>query len=188
MSTTDIRIETERLILRPTRPEDFEGWAALMGDEENSRHIGGPQPRAVAWRGFLSMAGAWAIQGYGMFSVIEKASGRWIGRLGPWCPEGWPGTEVGWGLLRDTWGRGYATEAGRAVVALARDSLRLKRLRASWLVGNPASGRVLRKLGFIETGRIVPQPSRALGHDVDTVEMALDFDADEPSARMPMAA
>ena len=84
MSGACVRIETDRLILRPIQAEDFEGCAILMGDAENARHIGGPQPRAVAWRGFLSMAGAWAIQGFGMFSVIEKSSGRWIGRLGPW--------------------------------------------------------------------------------------------------------
>ena len=123
MSTPAIRIETARLILRPPVAEDFEGWAALMGDPDNARHIGGPQPRAVAWRGFLSMAGAWAIQGFGMFSVIEKDSGRWIGRLGPWCPEGWPGTEVGWGLLRDAWGRGYAGEGAAAAIDWSFDQL-----------------------------------------------------------------
>jgi RimJ/RimL family protein N-acetyltransferase len=54
-------LETARLILRPTRAEDFEGWAALM-DDEASKFIGGPQPRSAAWRGFVSVAGAWAIR------------------------------------------------------------------------------------------------------------------------------
>src|SRR3546814_19632868 len=63
--------------------------------------------RSVAWRGLCSVTGAWAIRGFSMFSAVEKASGRWIGRLGPWQPEGWPGTEVGWALVRDVWGRGY---------------------------------------------------------------------------------
>src|SRR5690242_10527528 len=90
----DICIETDRLILRPPRIEDFDAYAASMADLEAARFIGGQQPRAVAWRGFLSSAGAWMIQGFSMFSVIEKASGRWVGRLGPWFPDGWPGTEV----------------------------------------------------------------------------------------------
>ena len=48
-------LQTERLILRPTRAEDFEPWAAFMADEAATRFIGGAQPRATAWRGFLSM-------------------------------------------------------------------------------------------------------------------------------------
>lgn len=109
-------LETERLILRPPRPEDFEPWAAFAGDEEAARYLGGVQPRAVAWRGMATMTGAWILRGFGMFSVIEKASGDWVGRLGPWQPEGWPGTEVGWGIARAHWGKGYATEGAVAAI------------------------------------------------------------------------
>ena len=116
-------LETERLILRPTLAEDFEPWAAYMEDAEASRFIGGPQPRSVSWRGFCSVAGAWSLFGHSMFSVVEKASGRWIGRLGPWKPEGWPGTEVGWGLVREAWGKGYATEGATAAIDWAFDRL-----------------------------------------------------------------
>jgi RimJ/RimL family protein N-acetyltransferase len=122
-SWVDLRIETARLLLRPPRAEDFDGWAANMADAESARYICGQQPRAVAWRGFLTMVGAWSIQGYGMFSLIEKASGRWIGRLGPWQPEGWPGPEVGWGLAREAWGRGYALEGATAAMDWAFDRL-----------------------------------------------------------------
>ncbi|HMM48797.1 MAG TPA: GNAT family N-acetyltransferase [Miltoncostaeaceae bacterium] len=112
----EIRIETPRLLLRPPLIGDFEGWADLMGDERSARFIGGVQPRPVAWRGFLALAGAWRLQGFGMFSVIERSSGRWIGRVGPWQPVGWPGTEVGWGLRVDAWGHGYAGEAAVAAI------------------------------------------------------------------------
>lgn len=111
-----IRIETERLILRPIQREDFDSWAAFMADEEAARFIGGAQKRSTAWRSFCGMAGAWHLFGFAMFSVIEKASGRWIGRLGPWQPEGWPGTEVGWGLAREAWGKGYAGEGAAAAI------------------------------------------------------------------------
>ena len=70
-----------------------------------------------------TFTGSWALHGFGMFSVIEKASGRWIGRLGPWAPEGWPGTEVGWGLAREAWGKGYATEGSAATMDWAIDTL-----------------------------------------------------------------
>jgi RimJ/RimL family protein N-acetyltransferase len=67
-----------------------------------------------------TMAGSWAILGFGMFSVIERASGRWIGRLGPWRPGGesggWPGNEVGWGLVRAAQGKGFAYEGAAAAM------------------------------------------------------------------------
>lgn len=116
-------IETERLILRPPVEDDLDGWAEMMGDEATARFIGGVQPRPAAWRGLAAMAGSWALKGFGMFSLIEKDSGRWVGRLGPWQPEGWPGTEVGWGLTRDAWGKGYATEGSIAAIDWAFDTL-----------------------------------------------------------------
>jgi RimJ/RimL family protein N-acetyltransferase len=69
-------LETPRLILRPPREEDLDGWAALMGDEESARHIGGPMSRSAAWRTMSAMAGSWVLKGFGMFSVIEKDSGE----------------------------------------------------------------------------------------------------------------
>jgi RimJ/RimL family protein N-acetyltransferase len=116
-------IETERLVLRPPEQQDFEGWAAFMADEETARFVGGVQPRAAAWRSMATMAGSWSLLGFGMFSVIEKATGRWIGRLGPWMPEGWPGTEVGWGLAKAAQGRGYGVEGATAAIDWAFDNL-----------------------------------------------------------------
>jgi RimJ/RimL family protein N-acetyltransferase len=109
-------LETERLILRAPQPDDFEAWAAFCADEETMRHLGGVQDRTIAWRTMSGMAGGWFSRGYSMFSLIEKATGRWVGRAGPWQPEGWPGTEVGWGVARDCWGKGYATEAAEAAI------------------------------------------------------------------------
>lgn len=140
-------LETGRLILRPIRPEDFEGWAAFMADPEQARFIGGPQPRAAAFRGFLTMAGAWAMQGFSMFSVVEKASGRWVGRLGPWQPEGWPGTEVGWGILREFEGRGYATEGATAAIDWAFGTLGWTEVIHCIDPENVASQGVARRLG-----------------------------------------
>jgi RimJ/RimL family protein N-acetyltransferase len=107
-------LETARLILRPPEVQDFEPWAAMMQDEETARFIGGLQPPAMAWRAMRAMAGCWALDGFGMFSVIEKETGRWLGRLGPWKPHLWPAGEVGYGLVKEATGKGYATEGARA--------------------------------------------------------------------------
>jgi RimJ/RimL family protein N-acetyltransferase len=140
-------LETARLILRPIQAQDFEAWAAFMADEEVTRFLGGVQVRSVAWRGFLQVAGAWAMQGFSMFSVIEKASGRWVGRLGPWRPEGWPGPEVGWGLAREAWGKGYAMEGAIASIDWAFDHLGWTEVIHSIEAPNVASQNVARRLG-----------------------------------------
>ncbi|MDO8901794.1 MAG: GNAT family N-acetyltransferase [Phenylobacterium sp.] len=116
-------LETERLILRPPTMSDFEPWCAFSADEEAARYIGGVMNPAQVWRSMMMIAGSWALEGFSMFSVIEKESGRWVGRLGPWRPHGWPGTEVGWGIIRDCWGRGYATEGAAAAMDFAFDEL-----------------------------------------------------------------
>jgi RimJ/RimL family protein N-acetyltransferase len=123
MVTLGPTLETDRLLLRPPEPEDLEPWAAFCADEETMRHLGGVQARSVAWRGLCQMTGAWTIAGFSMFSVIEKASGRWVGRLGPWRPADWPGTEVGWGIVREHWRKGYATEGATAAIDYAFEVL-----------------------------------------------------------------
>jgi RimJ/RimL family protein N-acetyltransferase len=140
-------LETQRLILRAPAAEDFDAWAAFAADEEAMRHLGGAQDRAVAWRGICTMTGAWTIRGFSMFSAIEKASGRWVGRLGPWEPEGWPGTEVGWALVRDVWGKGYATEGAAACMDYAFDVLGWTEVVHTIEPANVASQAVARRLG-----------------------------------------
>lgn len=140
-------ILTSRLLLRPPVGADFDAWARFMADPESARFVGGVQPRAAAWRGFLSMVGAWQIQGFAMFSVIERSSGRWLGRVGPWQPEGWPGTEVGWGLLADAQGRGYALEASIASIDWAFDTLGWSEVIHCIDPANTPSQRLAQRLG-----------------------------------------
>ena len=123
-----------------------------MADAEATRYIGGAQPRTTAWRGFLSMVGAWTIQGFAMFSVIERDSGQWVGRVGPWVPEGWPGTEVGWGVIRSAWGRGYAPEAAAATIDWAFDHLGWTEVIHTIDPENAASQAVARRLGSVNRG------------------------------------
>lgn len=145
-------IETERLLLRPPLREDFEGFADLNADPEAARYIGGHMSRAAAWRKFLVMPGAWSIQGFGMFSVIEKSSGAWIGQMGPWHPEGWPGTEVGWAFQRPAWGRGYATESAIAAIDWSFSTLGWAEVIHSIDPANVASNALAMRLGATNSG------------------------------------
>ena len=115
-------IETARLTLRPPRMEDFPRWAETMA-HPSAKFVGGPMVPEVAWRGFMTMAGAWSLTGVAMFSLIEKSTGLWLGRIGPWRPLGWPGNEVGWGVHPDAAGKGYAFEAAVAAMDYAFDVL-----------------------------------------------------------------
>jgi len=140
-------IETGRLLLRVPQDSDFEGYAELFGDEESVRYIGGVLDRGAAWRRFLQMPGAWSIQGFGMFSIVEKSSGAWIGQAGPWFPRGHNGTEVGWILLRSAWGRGYATEAARAAIDWTFKHLDWHEVIHNIMPGNAASIALAERLG-----------------------------------------
>ncbi|MET4730933.1 RimJ/RimL family protein N-acetyltransferase [Lysobacter enzymogenes] len=159
MTIADIELETPRLILRPPRLEDFDAWADFMSAGDYLQYIGGPQPRPIAWRGMMSVIGSWAALGYGFFSVYEKSSGRWIGRLGPWQPEGWPGTEVGWGIVESEGGKGYASEGATAAIDWAFDHLGWSEVIHTIDAGNLASKGVARKLGsrYLRQDRL-PEP------------------------------
>jgi RimJ/RimL family protein N-acetyltransferase len=143
----DLRLETSRLILRPPRLEDLDPWAAFMADAEAAHFIGGAMSRSTTWRALMTVIGSWHVHGFGMFSVIEKATGRWIGRVGPWQPEGWPGSEIGWSIVRDDWGRGFATEAAIVTTDWAFDHLGWTQIIHSIAPDNTASQQVARKLG-----------------------------------------
>lgn len=152
MANDDIRIETERLVLRIPRIEDFERYAELLADEAACRYIGGHMPRSAAWRKFLQMPGAWSVQGFGMFSVVDRASGRWLGQLGPWRPDGWPGNEVGWSFHPDAWGKGYATEAAVAAIDWAFEHLGWNEIIHCIDPGNVSSQRLAARLGSRNMG------------------------------------
>ncbi len=145
-------LETDRLLLRPPLAQDFDAWARFQADPVVTRHLGGVQDRSTAWRTFCTQGGAWALYGFGMFTVIEKASGNCIGRLGPWRPEGWPGTEVGWGLLLEAQGKGYAVEGATAAIDFAFAYLGWEEVIHCIAPENLASQKVAQALGSANRG------------------------------------
>jgi RimJ/RimL family protein N-acetyltransferase len=142
-------IETERLILRAIDPErDFEPWARAMADADTVRYLGTPpMNRAQAWRNMALVMGHWALRGFGFFSVEHRETGAWVGRIGPWFPEGWPAPEVGWTLSPDHHGKGYATEAARASIEYVFTHLRWPQVIHVILEGNEPSIALAKRIG-----------------------------------------
>lgn len=142
-------IETDRLILRPIDPaRDFEPWATCFADESTTRFLGSPPlDRPNAWRNMCVVLGHWQVRGYGFFSVEEKETGAWVGRVGPWNPEGWPQPEVGWTIHPAHRRKGFAAEAGAASIAFAKERLGWAEVVHVILPGNDGSVRTAEAIG-----------------------------------------
>jgi RimJ/RimL family protein N-acetyltransferase len=145
---TEIQLETDRLLLRQWRLDDFEPYAELCADPEVMRYLG-PKTltRSECWRQMAFLIGHWQLLGYGHFAVAEKATGKFVGRIGFLNPEGWPGFEIGWTLGRDSWGKGYATEGARRALEYAFDELDRDHVISLIHPDNKASMRVAERLG-----------------------------------------
>jgi RimJ/RimL family protein N-acetyltransferase len=160
------RLETERLVLRGWRQDDFDGFAAMMADAEVARFLTAsqtPQDRSAAWREMAMLVGHWALRGYGLFVVEEKATGAFVGRVGAWRPEGWVGLELGWGLARAYWGRGYACEAALTAGDWIFRHVGPDRLVSLIAAANTRSQGLARRLGMRTAGRTL---HAGMAHDV----------------------
>lgn len=141
-------IETERLLLRRPQESDFEAWARAFADAQFNRYMMGEAlDRGRAWRSLAATVGHWELRGFGFFSVLDKNSGAWLGRVGPWYPEDWPEPEVGWAIAPWAQRNGYAVEAGAASIEFAFERLGWSRVIHLILDGNTPSMRTAEALG-----------------------------------------
>ncbi len=142
-------LRTERLVLRSFTRDDFEPFTKIVADPEVVRYLddGAPISREDCWRGMALFIGHWHLRGYGWWAVEDRATGDFLGRIGLYNPEGWPGIEVGWLLRRDAWGAGLATEGASAAVDYAFDVVGAAHLISLIDPRNARSIRVAEKLG-----------------------------------------
>ncbi|RYY24816.1 MAG: N-acetyltransferase [Sphingomonadales bacterium] len=177
------------MTLRPAWAEDAPILAQAIGHEEvvcNLARAPWPYPIEAA----ETFAGSFDNPGEAKFLAFEHIDGqlRLIGGMGVSALKDEP-HELGYWITPDAWGRGYATEAAAGVLRAAK-ATGVRRVTAGHFIDNPASGRVLRKLGFRPTGRIVPTYSRGRGAEVPAARYALDLAEDDhlggidPDARM----
>lgn len=140
-------LQTERLLLRGWKEADLDPFARMMADPEVTRFIGGVQPRSNVWRAIAMYAGLWMLRGYGPWVVERKSDGAFLGRVGLWQPESWPGVELAWSLDRPYWGNGYATEAAKAALDYGFMHLAMPKLVSLIDPENAPSQRVAMRLG-----------------------------------------
>lgn len=170
-------IETERLVLRHPEPRDVATMAVLFADYEVSKmtaRIPYPYRRSHAEE-FLVRAAQQRESGEAhVFVMGRKPDLYCLGNIGLHREEG--AYELGYALGRNYWGQGYATEAGRAMMDFAFDTLGAGKVIAGHACDNPASARVLAKLGFVPMGEETIH-SAARGQDVACLRQELTRDA-----------
>ena len=152
--TTTISIptlETERLILRAPRMDDFEAYAEFNASDR-SKGVGGPYNRAKAWSRQCALIGQWQMRGYGRWMLEEKTTGKPMGVVGIYHPDDWPEAEIGWSLFADAEGKGYAFEAALASRSYAYDVLGWSTIISLTMDGNDRSEALARRMGATNEG------------------------------------
>lgn len=155
--TSTLRISTERLRLRPLAPEDFPHWKAFFATE-HSQFVGGPMAEDDAWNCVAGLIGHRVMNGFGYWSV-ESVDGEYLGRTGLDQPSGWDEPELGWSFLASAGGKGYATEAAKAVLDHERARLGKTGVVSYIKSGNLQSIRVAERIGaFVGEATKAPWP------------------------------
>ncbi|MDP5360828.1 MAG: GNAT family N-acetyltransferase [Paracoccaceae bacterium] len=142
-------LQTERLILRAPRWEDFETYAAFRGSERASA-VGGPYSRAQAFEQLCAILGHWHLRGYGRWMVADKDTDAPLGIVGLYYPEDWPEPELAWSVFGESEGRGIAREAALTARAYAYDTLGWTTLMSLIDPINTRSVALARRLGCTE--------------------------------------
>jgi RimJ/RimL family protein N-acetyltransferase len=152
MADADLRLVTDRLVLRRWRPSDREPFAALNADPEVMRQFAAPLGRSASDAFVNRIEASFDELGYGLWAVEVRASSSFVGFAGlarqtfeaPFNPS----VEVGWRLARSAWGHGYATEGARAALDHAFGALGLDEVVSITTPGNERSRAVMRRLGM----------------------------------------
>jgi ribosomal-protein-alanine N-acetyltransferase len=143
-------IRTGRLLLRCFTEEDFEAYARIMGDRNVGRWFpkGDGYTREESEKSLGTILNHWDKHGFGIWAIVDKTSGALLGRCGLNFIAETSEVEVDFVVTPDSWGRGYATEAGKAALAYGFEKLNLDRIIALAKPDNTASRRVIEKIGM----------------------------------------
>lgn len=148
-------IETKRLRLRHWRESDVDPFLAFYRDPLSAVVYGNDITRSDVWRRVGLIIGHWQLRGFGPWALEDKETGKFAGHSGLWYPDGWGDVEVGYGIMPEFRGRGYAEEAARRVRDYGHREVGLKRLVSYIDPANTASVNVAEKLGAAPDGEFL---------------------------------
>lgn len=175
-------IRTARLLLRPPWPCDAPALHAAIADERIVRNLArAPWPYLASHAEEFCRRPPESVPSFLAFARTDGPP-ELIGGIGLGRRD--RGMELGYWFAVRAWGLGYATEAGRAVLTMARHSLRLERIESGHFLDNPASGRVLEKLGFAPTVQTGLHPSLARGELVPFQPFILELQSASAGERL----
>lgn len=140
------KLATERLKLRANVPSDFEAYAAFYASDRAILR-GGIKSRPQAFIQFCAEIGHWDVRGYGFWAVEEKETGAYCGQVGCWFPDGWAAREIGWLVMAEHEGKGFAYEAAFKARQYAYEVLKWKEAASCISEGNERSIRLAERMG-----------------------------------------
>ncbi len=148
------QIETPRLRMRQWQPRDYPAFARYYADETLARYVGGRKDAEQAWRHLALQVGHWALKGFGYWAVEDKASAQLAGCVGLWQSPGWPELELGYWIMQEHQGKGYAFEACQRAIHVARHALNSDSLVSYIDPANAPSIHLAERLGAVHDGTI----------------------------------
>jgi len=154
--TTAPTLTTQRLLLRGPERDDLAEFTRFMTSAPSMIALGETGTAEQAWLGFLMGTGHWQWHGFGFFTVVERQTGKPVGRVGLLKHSNWPDIELAWHLFEGAEGKGYATEAAIAVKRWAHEDLGLGQIYSYIDLDNTRSQAVAKRLGAVKDGTRAP--------------------------------
>ena len=160
-------LETERLVLRGPQIEDLKPMVAFF-ETERSQYVGGPRDAMGTWQSMVARIGHWSLNGYGLWHIVEKSSGAFLGWTGMIFAPAWNEPELGWTLLEGAEGKGYAFEAATAARAYAARHQNQNGVISYIAPANTRSQALAERLGarFERDGELMGKPCQVWRHPV----------------------
>lgn len=148
-------IKTDRLLLRRWQNSDLNPFCTMCTDPDVMKHIASGQTMSAQQvaRDIAKYESEWDRNGYGIFAIQLRSSGKFVGYAGlsdlTLIADAEPAVEIGWRLAREYWGKGLASEAAEAALAFGLNKCKLSNIVSICQIANTASERIMRKLGLV---------------------------------------